>query len=149
MKTEFSLGIRKIKDIEFFIDESVELSDSQNLGIGFELLTNIIPTENIIELTLLVIFKSDMNEKIVMRIKTINSFYVEDLAGFKQEGNDMFDLPDLLLVTILSLAVTHTRALLAKNATGTRFADIYIPIINPTDLATELFGLKSINFKGK
>lgn len=144
MEEKFNLGIKKIKDIEFFIDESVELPEPANLGINFELTTNINIQETTIELILQVNFKNSLNEKVLMRIKTINTFLIPELNGFNQPSDAQFTLPDILLVTILSLAVSHTRALLAKNTTGTRFADIYIPIVNPTELAKQLFGINSI-----
>jgi hypothetical protein len=143
MEEKFNLGIKKIKDIGFFIDETVGLPEPANLGIGFELTTNVNLHDATIDLILQVIFKDNPNDKELMRIKTINSFFIPEITSFKQESAEQFKLPDILLVTILGLSVSHTRALLAKNTTGTRFADIYIPIVNPTELAKQLFGINS------
>jgi len=143
MEEKFNLGIKKIKDIEFFIDESVELPEPANLGINFELTTNVNLQETTIELILQVNFINSLNEKVLMRIKTINAFLIPELSGFNQPSTEQFNVPDILLVTILSLAVSHTRALLSKNTTGTRFADIYIPIVNPTELAKQLYGINA------
>jgi hypothetical protein len=50
-----------------------------------------------------------------MRTKTSNIFNILELAGLFDGVKDQFDIPDDIMVTLLSLFVSHTRALLAKN----------------------------------
>lgn len=133
-----SFGIKKIKDTEFFVDESIEI-DPQKIGMNFELKTNINLTETTVELVLLVVFRDNISEKPILRIRTSNIFLIPELASFKKKDDEAFDLPDVLLTTMLSLSISHTRALLAKNAVGTKFADVYIPIVNPAEMAKKLF----------
>jgi hypothetical protein len=52
----------------------------------------------------------------------------------KKHKINQSNLPDNLGVTMLSMAITHTRALLAKSASGTIFKNILIPIVNPSEL---------------
>jgi len=66
-------------------------------------------------------------------------FSVLELADYHKSENETYDIPDNVMVTFLSLSVSHTRALLAKNSQGTKFAGLYIPIVNPTDLFNQLF----------
>ena len=66
-------------------------------------------------------------------------FSVLELADFHKPDSETYDIPNNVMVTFLSLSVSHTRALLAKNAQGTNFAGLYIPIVNPSDLFNQLF----------
>lgn len=49
------------------------------------------------------------------------------------------------MIMLLSLSVSHTRALLAKNASGTKFSEFYLPIINPSDLYKQLSHANTAN----
>ncbi|MBI5540312.1 MAG: hypothetical protein HY951_09665 [Bacteroidia bacterium] len=138
---EILVGITKIKDVEFFIDEQVDLNDSTQITLGFELKTNINPIENTVELLLAAIYSLQSENKVIMKIRTSNIFLIPELATLKKEEN-VFDIPDDILTTMLSLSITHTRALLAKNAVGTKFADLILPIVNPTDMFKQLFAKK-------
>jgi len=142
MEKNFSLGIQKIKDIEFFVNESVTLTDPQNpesIGLSFEVTTNFNVKDSLFGLLLTVSFKDNSTGQDFMRIKTINEFRVPELKSFEIPGQGLVELPDALITTTLSLSYSHTRALLAKNATGTKFESYYLPIINPTELAMKLF----------
>ena len=138
----FQIGIKKIRDIEFFFDEQVELNDLTQIVLGFELKTNINPIENSVELLLAAVYSLQSENKVIMRIRTSTVFLIPELATLKKEEENVFDIPDDILTTMLSLSITHTRALLAKNAIGTKFADLILPIVNPTDMFKQLFAKK-------
>jgi hypothetical protein len=78
-----------------------------------------------------------------MKIKTSNVFLFSELPNFHKSDSNEFNIPDNVLVTFLSLSISHSRALLAKNALGTKFADLYIPIVNPTEIFNQLFNKTS------
>ncbi len=141
-KKELQIGIKKIKDIEFFIDEQVDIKDLSQVSIGFELKTNFNIEESTIELLFAVIYTDNIENKIILKIKTSNLFLIPELLTFQKEGELVFDIPDGILITLLSLSISHTRALLAKNANGTKFSDINLPIVNPTDIYHKLFPKK-------
>jgi len=44
-----------------------------------------------------------------------------------------------MLITIVGLSISHTRALMAQKALGTKFSEVYIPIVNPTQITKDLF----------
>ncbi len=139
---DFQIGIKKIKDIEFFIDEEVDIKDLTQVSIGFELKTNINPDEHTIEMVFAVLYTDNIENKTILKIRTSNVFLVPDLLTFKKKDEMVFDIPEGILVTLLSLSISHTRALLAKNANGTKFSDLNLPIVNPTDIYNKLFPKK-------
>lgn len=140
MKPEqVTIAISRIKEVEYFINESLELQPDAQVNINFQVTTNFNLEDNTVEILLTSQFIEITASIALLKIKTSNVFFVNELADFYYPQNQTYDIPDNIMVTILSLSVSHTRALLAKNAQGTKFAGLYIPIVNPTDLFNQLF----------
>jgi len=135
-----NIAIKKIKEIEFFVNEAIELEDPALFNIGFELTINVTLLHNTIKMVLPTIFAVSNRNNVFMRIKTSNVFLFLELADFRKSESDEFDIPDNVMVTLLSLSISHSRALLAKNSLGTKFAELYIPIVNPSEILKQLFG---------
>lgn len=136
---QVNIRVKKIKDIEFFVDEEITLDNPEEFALGFELKINIKLEDNSVEMLLSAIFSDKPQGNIFMKIKTSNVFLLLELANFQNQDKNGFEIPDNLLVTLLSISISHTRALLAKNSIGTKFADIYIPIVNPSEIFKQLF----------
>lgn len=142
-----NLGIKKIKEIEFFVNEEIPFTNSDEINISFELKLNFNLKENSVEMILSVIM-SNTSEKVFMRIKTSNVFIILELNSLYKAENESFNIPDNILVTMLSLSISHSRALLSKNCLGTKFSEIIIPIINPTEVLKQIFNkIKKINIE--
>lgn len=139
-QTQVSIAVKKIRDIEFFINEEFDLANPPIANIGFELTTNFNLEEKSVEMLLATTFVDPANGNVIMRIKTSNVFLFLELANFHKPERNEFDLPDNVMVTFLSLSISHSRALLAKNALGTKLSDLYIPIVNPSEILNQLFG---------
>ncbi len=139
---QVNIAVKKIKEIEFFVAEEVAITTTDLFKFGFELTTNFNLSESTVELILSAIFIEENNGNVFMKIKTSNLFLFSELAFFYNKEKNEFNIPDNVLVTFLSLSISHTRALLAKSAIGTKFADFYIPIVNPTEVLKQLFGKK-------
>ncbi|MBC7411892.1 MAG: hypothetical protein H7331_05495 [Bacteroidia bacterium] len=54
-------------------------------------------------------------------------------------SDDDVRLPDSIIITLLSLSISHTRALLYNRTLGTKYENYIIPIVNPTELAHKLY----------
>lgn len=140
MKPEqVNIAISRIKEVEYFINESIELQPGAQVNINFQVTTNIKLDDKTVEMLLTVQFAEITEGIVLLKIKTSNVFSVLELADFHKPESETYDIPDNVMVTFLSLSVSHTRALLAKNAQGTKFSGMYIPIVNPTDLFNQLF----------
>lgn len=137
---QVNIAVKKIKEVEFFVNEEIELANPPIANISFELTTNINLDEKSVEMLLTTFFTDTIQGNMFMKIKTSNVFLFLELINFHKTETNEFDIPDNVLVTFLSLSISHSRALLAKNALGTKFADLYIPIVNPSEILKQLFG---------
>lgn len=135
---QVNIAVKKIKEVEFFVNEEIEIANPPIANIKFELTTNIILDDKSIEMLLTTYFVDQDQGNMFMKIKTSNVFLFLELVNFHKSENNEFDIPDNVLVTFLSLSISHSRALLAKNALGTKFADLYIPIVNPSEILKQL-----------
>ncbi len=144
MKKEiiFQIGIKKIKDLAFSVDEKVTLEKETGIQIQQSLQFN--KSENTIEFILNINFTNKQGNVVFMSSRTSNIFLIPNLVQYENPKNpDTFNLPDAMIMTIVSLSITHARALISQNAEGTKFSNIYLPIINPADITKNLFN----NFK--
>lgn len=137
---QVNISVKKIKELEFIINEAINLTNPNSFSIGFELTINIVLDEKSVEMIFSAIFSDESQGNVFMRIKTSNIFLLLELDDFHKHANTEFNIPNNVLVTFLSLSISHTRALLAKNAIGTKFSDLYIPIVNPTEVLNQLLG---------
>lgn len=136
---QINIAIKKIKEVEFIVNEELELSNPPAANITFELTTNFNLKEKSVELLLSASFEDSEQGSVFMKIRTSNVFLLNELAEFQNPDGDSFNIPDNVMVTLFSLSVSHTRALMAKNALGTKFAEMYLPIINPSLVLKGLF----------
>ncbi len=127
-----NIGIRKIRETEFFADDSITLSSDSAINFSFQLDTLVRAESKELEMVLTVFYIVD--EKQFLRMKTTNIFHIVEMDLLYEKEANSYNIPDNVLATMLGLSITHTRALLAKASLGTKFADIYIPIVNPTEL---------------
>ncbi len=137
--TQVNIAVKKIKEVEFFINEAIQLPDPVVANVKFELTLNINLSENSVEMLLTTFFADQDQGNIFMKIKTSNVFLFLELANFYNPENLQFNIPDNIMITFLSLSISHSRALLAKNTLGTKFTDLYLPIVNPTEILNQLF----------
>lgn len=136
----FQIAIKKVKQLSFGIDETAEVPDAEDINVQIEQNLSFSEKEDTVVLLLNITFSSKSTEKIIMNGIVQNVFILKDLRRMidpKQPG--ILNMPDALLSTLLSISISHSRALLAQSAMGTAFQDIYIPLINPDQLAKELF----------
>jgi len=140
---QVNIAVKKIKEVEFFVNEEIELANPPIASISFELTTNINLDEKSVEILLTTFFTDTIQDTMFMKIKTSNVFLFLELANFYKPETKEFEIPDNVLVSFLSLSISHSRALLSKNALGTKFTDLYIPIVNPSEILKQLFGKQS------
>lgn len=134
-------AIKEIKELEFFIDESIDLGPS----FDFNFTVEIRPLENeeIVRLGIIVNYaKTDTKEQF-MRGKVVTSFLIKDLKTLVrkiEDRPDLLDLPEQLWVALFSIAFTHARAILSRSSAGTKYAHMLLPAINPEAEFRKLFG---------
>lgn len=137
--TTYAYSIKRIKDVSFYVNERLYIDDplkmikvelSQTIGVNVE--------NNSVNFTLRVFLHyQDSPENILAELYVENIFEVENLKEFVSEKGLGF--PNQLLVSIISMSISHSRALLAKNLHGTVYQTVLIPITNPLEVAQHFF----------
>lgn len=134
---KIQLGIRRIKDLAFMINEALFQPNKEAL-VDFAQRSGCNIEINRFYLILDIKFRyPDLPDQILMQISVINEFEISDIGHYIIE--DKLKLPPNVFITIVSLAVGHARALLSKNTAGTFYQDTFVPIMNPQDMAKQLF----------
>jgi hypothetical protein len=139
-KQQIGLGISKIREHAFSIETVDKLPELVEFGFGFHLEFD--HTINTFDLQVIAELKDTESKKLFVHIKVSNVFLIENMTQYYNTKTNSLNLPDSVLVTMLSISVTHTRALFAKNTVGTIYENNIIPIVNPTEMAKEVFKLK-------
>lgn len=135
---EFKFAILRIKDLKFNVNEhffipnkSVQINLLQTLGFNA-------PSETVnLTLDAFMHYTDGKPEETVIEISVQNLFKIENLSAFITDNNQL-KLPPEAIITLTSLSISHTRALLAKNTSGTAFQDTLLPIMNPVEVAQSL-----------
>lgn len=136
---QIQIAIRKIKVISFAINELavkpgyselVKVEVGQRLGFGLDL--------NLVELTLRFYYHYPDDPAILTDISVQNIFEIPNLKKFVADKG-LVILPGHLISTIVGLAISHTRALLTQNLSGTLLQETIISIVNPAEVAKHFF----------
>lgn len=136
-QNQVGLGISKIREIEFSMAQSSEFTEA-NYTIAYNSEFNV--NANTFEIQLVADLVPLSGEKPVLHIKVSNLFVVDNLAAFYSEQTKRVNIPNVLFVTMLSISITHTRALLARNTSGTYYEKYLLPIVNPADMVGQIQG---------
>jgi len=137
MEKQVSLAIKKIKELEFSINSATLASDPLNIGFGVK--TEFDIEKETFDMNVVFDLRDSVTEAILVHIKVANTFYIEKMKEFIAADGIALDLPDSGLITMLSLSISHARAILAKNTSGTVFENYYLPIVNPSEIAKQVF----------
>ncbi len=127
--------IKRVKDISFFVDETTfkpntEIKFTLDRELKYKL------EDNMIFLNLSCVYHFPDTQEPVVKIIVFNGFEVTNLKRFFT--NDL-RLPQDLIIAMLSMSISHTRALLCNNLAGTLYQDIMLPIINPVEITKHFF----------
>jgi hypothetical protein len=119
--------MEEIKEAKYILGYQSEYDVEKN-SFEIQIVADLIPIESDFKL---------------LHIRVANGFVIENLVSFWSKESNMINIPEVLFITMLSMSITHTRALLAKNTSGTIFEKFLIPIVNPAEMASQMNILKS------
>lgn len=130
--------VQRVKDVYFSLNDELLIDFNAN-QIVFELGQTLGANEDrrLVNLTIRVFFHYVESEEIIADIKVQNIFFLPDLNKYIN-GNTL-SLPSDIIVSMVSVGIAHTRALLAKNLAGTPLDETLLPVFNPLSLAQEFF----------
>jgi hypothetical protein len=135
---EFHVNIKKLRLLAFKIDESVDTPTPQELKINMQQTINYSLTDLTITLNLTMSFNTP-KDVLFMEGTSQNIFTVQELPKMVHPENpDQINIPDNILVMLLSISISHTRSLMSQSALGSKFQDIIVPLINPSNLISTI-----------
>jgi len=136
MDTQVNISVKLIKELEFGFLNKKNI-DLENITLNFSVNTLVEKEIDSFTLDTKVTFNDKNDNAELVHITVSNVFLVQNISQFEIDG--VFNIPDSILVTFLSLSISHTRALLAKNTAGSVYESLYIPVVNPTEIANQIF----------
>ncbi len=134
----FKFGIRRIQDLAFSIDESVDIFDYESVQVAYALDLSDSEENEWIEFKLKVKFTEKGHQRAFLTGTIATTFYVKDIKKYIDYSTNTFKFPPKGLLTMFRTSFTHARAILAKNTAGTKFKNIFIPIVDPQTLLVDL-----------
>ena len=135
----FSISILRIMDLGFIINENF-FKEGKEARIEFSMTTSFTVETNTAYFNLRTHFHyPDITpEQILLAINVNNIFFIPNVKRFVTTDKHV-KLPPNILVTIVGLCVTHSRALLAKHTAGTVYESTILPIVDAASMAQALF----------
>ncbi|HUZ60269.1 MAG TPA: hypothetical protein VMU83_15970 [Hanamia sp.] len=136
-----NIYIKRIKEMSFLINEplfSLETHNKFKMEIGV-FLSFAIEKNLVILLTRVFYHYEDAPPDQIMVDSTVqNVFEIEDLKRFIVEGNGI-KFPPSLITSLVSLSISHTRALMAQRIIGTVYQNNIMGIVNADELTRHFF----------
>lgn len=138
-EVSIELGIVRIANLGFQVDEQLEIPEKTNLR--YTLTNSFNSQEDWFEFILTSTYIIPGTEMPFLSSTSLTRFFIKGLKRFeiKKAETVSIDLPDQILVTLFSISFSHARAIQMQNTTGTKFQNIYLPIINPEETLKNIY----------
>jgi hypothetical protein len=140
-KEPLQFGIVRIKDISFSIhEERISPDPVKIIKVEFQNTFGFNISNGIIIMTLRVYFhyQDESPDLTLVDTSVQNLFQVQNLKQY-QINETAVDLPIDFLKTIVSLTISHTRAITSKNLAGTVMQNLFLPIVNLEEVTRHFF----------
>lgn len=152
-KSKYSFRITNISTTKFLfedlqLDYFINLIKNKELGMAIDLAIDIKKDINLFSIIIKSVFSDKTESKIVIEHIGKNSFEINEMSEIYDSKKDSFILPDGLLLTLVNMAYTHSRALLAAELSSTMYKDkLFLPILPPELLLKKIKDLEIRNEK--
>ena len=135
----FSVSIRRIKLLMLNLNEKAA-SKASAYATTFTQSTHFNLDLNILLLNLNISFIASEEEKDTQFLNAViqNVFEIPNLKEYINIDNKVI-LPKDILITLVTLSISHARAIIATHTAGTPLQEMIVPIINPIAATTSLF----------
>ena len=134
-----TISVRRIKEQSFTINESLYVSEPNktlSIQIGMQLGFSI--QTNLLTLITIAYYHYPGSVEMITNIQVQNIFEISDLKQFLVSETEI-KLPSTIITKLVDLSISHTRALLAKNISGTVIQENILPITDPKQMAMNFF----------
>jgi len=117
---------------EFIKAESESKSGFGNYTFEISCVNNAIIPENLINIQVNVKVFLDVEKKFLLgNLSLSNLFSIIALERFINKEDKTFSLPEILEVTLISISLSHSRAILLAKCAGTFLQNAVLPIMDP------------------
>jgi hypothetical protein len=133
-------SISRIKTLQFFINEHWVINDptkemkiefAQTFGVNFD-------ADEVDFRLRIYFFYLEKPSEIITEIVVQNLFKVLDLKSYSKDKN-IVTLPPELIIAIVSMSISHSRALLCENLSGTLMQNYILPITNANEVSKQFY----------
>lgn len=132
-------SVRKISVVGSHINEKLYRQKGEVVRVNYNQLLTYSPL-GLIDFTLGVSYLyEDKPNEILFATEVQTVFEIPNIKEYINAQTNALTIPTDLLVMIVSISVSHTRALLARQCAGTIYNDILLPIVNPLEMAQAFF----------
>lgn len=140
-KVEIEYRIVRIQTTKFSfleIDEKSlnKLFDSEDLlSVNLSVSINIDKEKSILSIDINTILFDKINNKNIIEHTGKTTFELRGITETYNKEDDVFDIPDGLIVQLYAISYSHARALLAIELNPTIFKEkFFLPVIDPTNI---------------
>ena len=134
-KLSLQISIIRISDQGFFVNENVALPDKTAAGLDIRLRIDHNFEEEKLGFIVEAIFYAQQDRSQVLLSGIVRTDYqAENLKKLKSKDSTVLDIPDQPMITMLSIAISHLRAVLTKNISSTVHKHLILPIVNPAEI---------------
>lgn len=142
MSNKVGIQIKRVKALSFFVNESLARFDTP-YKLEFSHTININADLGLLFFTIRVFYYYPENEgkatDLLLDMHVQNVFLVHDFKQYLEKNDSKVGLPADVWINIVSLSVSHARAILAQYVAGTVLQDSIFPIMNANDIAMKFF----------
>lgn len=135
------IAVQKVSISQFFVDELVHREGKQELTLNINQKSFFDGNTNIAKIYLSFTYAYKDTQVKVSEITVMNAFIIEDLKSYLYNNDSSkIILPRPTLVILVSIALSHTRALFSHSIAGTSFAEeMPLIIFDPVAVADVIF----------
>ncbi|RKR84840.1 hypothetical protein BDD43_5093 [Mucilaginibacter gracilis] len=132
----FEFGISRIVDCGFMIEEAVKAEPNKvRLGYSMNFLFDV--PNSWIQFNVRADFQHSETGITFLSGTVLTRFSINNLSGFLDDDKKVV-FPKGVLESLFGIAFSHMRAILAKNIAGSRFTNVYVPVIDTQVVFNEL-----------
>jgi hypothetical protein len=140
----FGFDISRILDCGFGIEELITPEiDKVDIGYGMNFVFDV--KNSWVRIGIRTDFKTKDTNQTFITGTVLTEFSIDNLNQFL-DNNNLVNFPDGSLEMLFGIAFSHMRAIVSKNVSGSRFTNILVPVVNPTELFKELLNINIAKF---
>jgi hypothetical protein len=133
--TPLGLRVASVQTLALYLNDEVKdpAYEDSTLNLGLKFMSDI--ENETCSFTVEASFHAkDEPSVLLVSGKVRTEYKVENLKAL--EVDNEVSIPDNAMITMLSIAISHLRAILAQHTSGTNFSNIILPIVNPAEIYT-------------